>query len=326
MELSPRNALLGSLLLLGCVATCSARAEAPSSEAVTETRRERAKLEFKHGSDLYDAGQYEKSVSAFMAADRLASSAALSFNIARAYEHMGDTSGTLRWYRDYLRRSPRASNAAEVQARINQLSRKLSEAGLQQLTVVSTPGGARVMLDGRAVGMTPFTGDFSLGKHRLQLDLTGYRDQGRDISLAPSAPQDQNIAMDAEPAPAHTAQVATNAVPSPLNRDLGRRFGIAPWLIAGSGAVGLGGALGFELKRRADEDAARAAPNQLRFKTESDAMQRHQTTARVLGGVGGALFVTGTVMMLFNDQTPVAPRVGFGCTLKGCTASAHGSF
>ena len=321
--------LLGSALLLA-TPTRVARAETPSSEAEVESRRERAKLEFKRGSELFNAGQYQKAVTAFMAADRLAPSAALSFNIALAYEKLADTSGALRWYRDYLRRSPRAPNAAAVQARVNELSNKLSRGGLQQLTVISTPGGATVMIDGRAVGVTPFTGDLALGPHRLQLDLPGYREPGRDISLLPNVPQDLNVAMAAVPAVSNAAKPANNAVPSPLDHDGTRRFGIVPWLVAGGGVVGLGSALGFELARRSQEDAADRASNQIEFKAQTDKMNRHQTTARVLGGVGGTLLVTGTVMLLLNERTneraPAAPRMGLNCTFTGCTASATGSF
>jgi hypothetical protein len=55
-------------------------------------------------------------------------------------------------------------------------------------------------------------------------------------------------------------------------------------------------------------------------------MERHQTTARVLAGVGGTLLVTGTVMLLLNEPTPAATRMGLNCTFTGCTASATGSF
>ena len=326
MRFSSCIPLLGSVLMLSVVTPHSARAETPSSEAEVESRRERAKLEFKRGSELFSAGQYQKAVTAFMAADRLAPSAALSFNIALAYEQLADTSGALRWYRDYLRRSPRAPNAATVQARINELSNKPSRSGLQQLTVISTPGGATVMIDGRAVGVTPFTGDLALGQHRLQLDLPGYREPGREIALAPNMPQDLNVAMDAVPPAPNAAKAPTEMAPSSLDRDRTRRFGIAPWLIAGGGVVGLGSALGFELVRRSDEDAMESAPNQLVFKERTDKMERHQTTARVLGGVGGAMLVTGTVMLLFNERTPAAPRMGLNCTFTGCTASATGSF
>src|SRR4051812_21496637 len=219
MRFSSCIPLLGSVLMLGVVTPHAARAETPSSEAEVESRRERAKLEFKRGSELFSAGQYQKAVTAFMAADRLAPSAALSFNIALTYEKLTDTSGALRWYRDYLRRSPRAPNAATVQARINELSNKLSRGGLQQLTVISTPGGATVMIDGRAVGVTPFTGDLALGQHRLQLDLPGYREPGREIALLPNVPQDLNVAMDAAPATTNPAKPAPDAGPSALEHD-----------------------------------------------------------------------------------------------------------
>lgn len=317
---------LSSALLLGLVPTCTARAEGPSSEAVVESRRQQAKLEFKRGSDLYSAGQYDQAVSAFMAADRLAPSAALSFNIALAYERLEDASGALRWYRDYLRRNPRAPNAPTVRARVNELATKLARSGLQQLTVLSTPDGATVLIDGRAVGVTPFTGDLALGKHRLQLDLAGHREPGRELTLSPAVAQEVNVAMVAVPATAHGEKIPPNAAPSALDRDGGRRFGMAPWLVAGAGVLGLGSALGFELARRSDEEAAGGNPNQLDFKAHADAMQRHQTTARVLAGVGGALFVTGSVLVLFNTKTTSASRVGFGCTLNGCSASALGSF
>jgi hypothetical protein len=68
------------------------------------------------------------------------------------------------------------------------------------------------------------------------------------------------------------------------------------------------------------------ARNQLEFKSQADAMQRDQTTARVLAGVGSALFVTGSVLLLFNTPAPTAPRVGLGCTFEGCSAAAKGSF
>ena len=320
--------VLGSALLLGVASPRVARAEAPSSEAEVESRRERAKLEYKRGSGLFSAGEYQKAVTAFMAADRLAPSAALSFNIALAYEKLADTSGALRWYRDYLRRSPRAANAAAVQARVNELSNKLSRGGLQQLTVISTPGGATVLIDGRAVGVTPFTGDLALGSHRLQLHLPGYREPGREIALLPNVPQDLNVAMAAVPplTSASAAKPANNAGPPSLDHDGTRRFGIVPWLVAGGGVVGLGSALGFELARRSNEDAADSASNQIEFKEQIDKMARHRTTARVLGGVGGTLLVTGTVMLLLNERTPAAPRVGLNCTFTGCTASATGSF
>ncbi|MDF3066527.1 MAG: Dihydrolipoamide acetyltransferase [Polyangiaceae bacterium] len=316
-----------ALLSLSLSFAHPAFADAPSSEAAVESRRSAAKVKFQRGSELYEAGQYEKAVQAFMEADALAPSAPLSFNIARAYERLEDSSGALRWYRDYLRRSPRAPNATEVRARVAALSAKLAQTGVQQLTVVSMPVGASVIVDGRSVGVTPFTGDLALGKHRVSLDLPGYRNQTQEITLAPNAPTDlsSNLEPEAEPKPTSVPAASTDAVP---DRGGGRRFGIAPWIVAGGGLATLGSALGFELARRSHETDAENAADQPTFQAETDAMQRDKTTARVLASVGGALFITGTVMLIINDKDPArsAPRVGVGCTFSGCTASARGTF
>lgn len=326
MDIPLRFALLGAIVFVLLTPTCAAWAETPSSEAVVESRREHAKAEFKRGSDLYNAGQYRPAVAAFMAADKLSPSAALSFNIALAYEKLDDPSGALRWYRDYLRRSPRAPNASAVHARVDELSNKLGRSGVQQLTVLSAPDGATVLIDGRAIGQTPFTGELPLGRHQLELQLPGYRDATSELTLGPSAARDLTIKLDAAPAPAQAATSGgAKPVPSVHERDGERRFGVVPWLFVGGGLASLGGALGFELARRSDEEQARDA-SQLDFKREIDAMQRHQTTARVLAGVGGALFVTGGVLLLFNTRAPAPPRVAFGCTPQGCNASAQGSF
>jgi len=321
LSLKPRSwAVLATVLVAS-----PALAEGPSNEASVEARRDEAKAKFQSGSELYDAGKYGEAVHAFMEADQLAPSAALSFNIARAYERLHDTSGALRWYRDYLRRSPKAKNAAEVRQKVAALSATLSQSGVQQLTVLSTPLGASVVIDGRAVGVTPFTGDLALGKHRVLLDLSGYRDASHDVLLAADGPLDLSSTLEHEAPPSR----ATPASPSLFaDRANGRRFGIAPWLIGGTGLVGLGGALGFELARRSHENAAENAPDQVTLKKESDAMQRDKTTARVLVGVGGALVVTGSVMLLFNQPDPAAkaPRIALGCTFSGCTALAKGAF
>jgi tetratricopeptide (TPR) repeat protein len=327
MGIRLRFALLGSLLLALLTPTGAARADSPSSEAVVESRREHAKLEFKRGSELYSAGQYRDAVAAFMAADKLAPSAALSFNIALAYEKLDDTSGALRWYRDYLRRNPRAPNAAGVESRVSELSLKLGRRGQQQLTVVSTPDGARLEIDGRSVGVTPFTGELPLGPHRVRLERSGYRDTERELTLGPNAASELSVALDAsEPPAGQPEKFGKNADKTLRDSDGARRFGVVPWLFVGGGLASLGGALGFELARRSRQDDARNAANQLDFKTEADAMQRHQTTARVLAGVGGALAVTGGVMLLFNTRAPAAPRVALGCTPSGCSATAQGRF
>jgi hypothetical protein len=46
-------------------------------------------------------------------------------------------------------------------------------------------------------------------------------------------------------------------------------------------------------------------------------------SARLLGNV---VVVSGTTVLLVDEETPNAARWGLGCTMSGCTASARGSF
>ena len=49
---------------------------------------------------------------------------------------------------------------------------------LPQLTVKSTPGSARVSVDGRYIGLTPYSGRFRLGQHHIEVSKTYRVDNG----------------------------------------------------------------------------------------------------------------------------------------------------
>jgi len=317
---------MASLTLVGFW-SAQALAAGPSSEALFEERRSEAKTQFESGAQAYRNQRYAEAVRLFLAADRLAPSPALSFNIARAYEKLEDTSGALRWYRDYLRRAPDSRNASEARTRVAALAAKLAQQGLQQLSLLSDPVGGKLTIDGRAVGETPYTGELAPGVHRVVVELAGYREQQADVTLLPNEPQDVSLTLERLPGEALSARTAAPAAASgaAAAAEAGpRRFGIVPWLVAGSGTALLGSALVFELSRRSAESSAKNADSQLEFKQHVDSMNSKQTTARVLAGVGGALFVTGGVLLLFNErrESPVA----FGCVLDSCAVEARGTF
>ena len=59
-------------------------AETPSDERIAE-----AKARYQEGARAYEEQRYKDAVDLFLEADRIVSSAPLSFNIARAYEKLG---------------------------------------------------------------------------------------------------------------------------------------------------------------------------------------------------------------------------------------------
>ena len=281
----------------------------PSPQAADDARRAEARDRYEAGVSAYGAGRFKDAVDLFLAADRLSPSAPLSFNIARAYEKIGDDSAALRWYRDYRRRAPTAPNAAEVGANIERLEARLKSKGVQQITVLSVPDGATVNIDDATAGITPGTFDLPPGRHRLVLIKRGYADAEAEVELAADRAQDvtlrlETAAVKAEGAPVAAAPVvAPPPTPSPVKAptpEASKGFGVWPWVVMGAGVATLGGALTFELLRQSAENAAEDDPTQVGYHDHLETMKSRRTAARVLAGVGGALVVTGGVLLTID--------------------------
>ena len=319
-----------SLAVLTSLGRPAAAADPPSDEAATEQRRSLAKSKYQQGAEAYAAGRFNDAVDLFLAADKLANSAILSFNIARAYEKLHDDAGALRWYRDYLRRSPNAANAEAVRALVADLASQLKQKGVQQLTVISSPTGATVNLDDQPVGVTPWTGELSPGAHRVLLILRGYADGQREIELPADTPTEMTVRMTqlltlAPPPGAGTALASASL--SPSSTPAGKKLGVLPWVVLGTGAAALGGSLAFELLRRNAENKAEQERTQVGYQDLLETMQGRRTAARVLVGAGGALVLTGGVMLLLDRPgSRHATSAGLLCIPGACGITARGQF
>jgi len=334
-----RQSFISWTLICSIATTLLARAvpaladDAPSNEAAVDERRTQAKSKYEQGAAAYAAGHYKDAVDLFLSADHLASSAPLSFNIARAYEKLGDDSSALRWYRDYLRRSPAASNAPAVRDLVVSLAHSLQNKGVQQVSVLSSPVGATVTIDDQAVGVTPWTGDLAPGQHHLLLTERGYADSVSDFSLVADQPLDLSFHLvpqstaPAAPAAAATPQVVTPSGTSEAKTGPGTRLGVWPWVTLGASAAAFGGALTFELLRRSAQTEAKNEVTQLGYQDRLDAEQSRQTTARVFLGVGGGLLAAGSVMAIIDARARShATSAGLVCLPDGCAIAARGRF
>jgi len=303
-----------------------------SSETPNEERVAEAKARYQEGARAYAEQRYKDAVDLFLEADRIVSSAPLSFNIARAYEKLGDSSGALAFYRDYLRREPEAKNAAEVRGFIETLEDKLAQKGVQQLSVRSTPKGATVVIDGEPVGVTPWTGDLPPGAHRVSLELRGYGAINRDIELLPHDALDQEFSLQAEAAgePVTPAAPLSPAPDRAKEPDQAPSFGVWPYVAFGAGAAALGGALYFEIARQGAEDEARDEPTQIGYHDAYERMESRQMVSRVLAGVGGALALTGGALLVIElasrPKDEARPQAFLGCGPLGCALTARGRF
>ncbi|MEI9951783.1 MAG: PEGA domain-containing protein [Pseudomonadota bacterium] len=277
-----------------------------------EQRRAMAKAKYEEGVEAYRSARYADAARLFLEADAISASAALSYNIARAYEKLADGAQTLRWYRNYLRLSPHAKNATEVEGYIRSLSNALAKQGIQQLTVLTSPPGATVVIDGTPVGVSPLTVELRPGPHTTLLSRRGFSDFNGNFVLAQSTPMDLSVALQVAP--------TSGQAPENTHREAGRRFGIVPYLTLGAAATCLAGAAFFELSRRSAQSSARDEQVQLDYERDIDAMNSRQTSARVLLGVGTVLAATGATLLVFNarltpDSRAVVAGVPGGATL-----------
>ena len=133
--------LAAALALLQLCFAQPCAAQTPTTDTPSPAARER----FEQGVAAYEAGRFGDAVQAFQEADRLAPSARLSFNIAKAYERMADDRRALAAYQDYLRRAPEATNRAEVEQIIERLERELQPATLAAREPSSTPPASSVL-------------------------------------------------------------------------------------------------------------------------------------------------------------------------------------
>jgi tetratricopeptide (TPR) repeat protein len=345
MQLKLSCSAAALLFFLGATPLAMAQPAGSAPDPTTpEGKRAEGKVRYERGAEAYAKGRFTDAIDLFLEADALAPSAALSFNIARAYEKIGDGAQTLRWYRDFRRRAPDAKNGPEVDQRIAVLEKELAKKGVQQLTILTSPAGATVIVDDQPVGVTPFTGQFPPGRHRVVTSLRGYADTAQDVELSADHARDLNIPLipDTRPpaaaghAPDPAAPLGSTSAPIPASnepdRPAGPRFGIWPWIGLGAGAVALGGAGAFELARRGAERDAESDSTQVGYKEHYDRMAARQTTARVLAAVGGALVVTGGVLLtldLTSRRRPAPSKqtsFSLACLPDACGVRAWGQF
>jgi len=297
------------------------RGGSPGSQTSAAEIPQAARKRYAEALRAYKEARYKDAIDLFIEVDRIFPSAALSFNIARAYGKIGDTASSLAWYRDYLRRAQDAPDRGEIEATVSELARKLAAKGVQQITVLSEPLGATVVVDDRPVGVTPWTGELPPGSHRIVLSLKGFKDADRTIELEPRTPQEVSLELvpapaDAPvaPAPAPAPDPTASEPPPPSPDPVRDEASVRPlsYIVLGAGVITLGVAGGFELARSSAADDAESDRTQLGRAEKLETADDRMTTARILAGVGGALIVTGVVLLAVDLGRDSSPRAALG--------------
>lgn len=271
----------------------------------------RAKQLFARGAAAYDAGRYYEAIEIFTETDRLYPNPQLAFNVGKAYDALGSQSGGLRYYRDYLRRAPEASDRASVEARIRELEAALADQGLQQLTVITDPPDALLVLDGRPVGLTPWTGLTWPGKHRVELrrERSGGDQFVTEVSPHRSA-EVKVVLREAQPT---DAAALKHLPPRPARPVSAARIDAVTWAALITGGAALGTALAIEAASPASSDTIRPG-------------------TAFFAGLGTAAALTGGILLYLrsSEPPPVTPGARAGLAVRvgrsSCSAKYTGRF
>ena len=114
----PTRSRVAGLVLVLVVAVCNGTASADGGDA---------KARYMSGQSHYNLNEFSEALQDFKEAYRLHPDPAFLFNIAQCERQLGDFDEAIKFYRSYLRNKPDATNAKEVQKKIDEL-RGLSEA------------------------------------------------------------------------------------------------------------------------------------------------------------------------------------------------------
>ena len=172
------------LLLVVCAAVLSAR------PALADDREE-ARKAFAAGQAADKSEDWQTAIEHYLRAYDLVPHHFALYNIGRDYERLGQLREAATWYSRYVEAAPPSVDRDKVQKLMGELKVRPAK-----LTVKSTPSGAKVIIDGQRVGVTPFTAPIRGGGHRVTVELDGERDE-RDVALEYGEPETVELTLKA---------------------------------------------------------------------------------------------------------------------------------
>lgn len=283
------------------------------------TAQQLARPLYEAGARAFSNRQNAKAIAYFRQAERLSPNPKLTYNIALAYEDMGDPGRALAAFLSYLRQQPSSGMRSDVVSRVRRLELALAQTGLQQLVVSSNPAGATVIVDGTARGVTPFAEELKPGTYHVKLQRHGYIEKSSTLHLQSEHAFEvraelERLASDADPA-------------SPNLRPL-------TWSLLSVGAASFIGGTVFELARASARETAQRASDGSRAANASGTAGAHQLTSFALFGLGTGLLVAGGLLAMddlspspaSSPQQTAATRIALPCASSFCGVMAQGQF
>ncbi|MCB9593834.1 MAG: tetratricopeptide repeat protein [Sandaracinaceae bacterium] len=242
--------------------------------------QEDARALFMQGQAAYETGDYNTAVRLWTRAYELDDRPLLQYNLAQAYERLGQLDQAVTAYRIYIDHTPgddqRATNA---RARIASLEQRV---GQTSITLTGGVQGAHVVIDGSDRGLLPRPDAFHVdpGSHRIVVRADGYADFVSTVAV--SAGQQASVAVEMQPGTSGTA-------PNTLGGGGISTVGLIVAL-GGAGLVIGGAIVGGVALGQAGSAPGNTGP-------EADGARTTALVADILFGLGGAAVVAGVVLM-----------------------------
>jgi hypothetical protein len=147
-------------------------------QAQSDEEKQRAFEFYTEGQRLYDAGLFAAAIENFSKAHEIMPHPVNLYNIARAYENLGDGANCVKFYDEYVALHKKRENNRDpsdivaVRASISKCRLLLKS----EVSVGSDPIGAKVYIDNKdnLLGQTPFQTTLEPGRYKLFLVLDGH--------------------------------------------------------------------------------------------------------------------------------------------------------
>ncbi|MCP4677787.1 MAG: PEGA domain-containing protein [Deltaproteobacteria bacterium] len=201
----------------------------------TSTAFADARQHFMAGQDYYTQGRYKKAIEEFEEAYRLDPKSLLLYNIAQAYERLGDLPNTVKYLKLFIKADPENDDRETILKKIVNLATRIAATGI---IVKVNEDGATVYIDGEDKGKTPIEGilPVDVGTHKVLISKDGFKDF--KMSLAISSGHSVPVEAELEKGVAGPAPVRMEPASIEEEDDEGvEALDVVPWVIAGVGGA-----------------------------------------------------------------------------------------
>lgn len=302
-------------VLVAALAFTAPLAQAAGDEGYTAAVREASK-HFQRGVTLYSEADYPAALVEFQRAYALMPNQVALYNVGETQYQLRDYAGALSTFERYLSEvGPSDPHRAQVESNVKVLRSRVG-----QLSIVTIPQGAEVVVDDRPVGRTPFSRPVTVGVGHVKVSAAtpGHPPVTRFVDVAAEDTVSVTLELSTQEItralPAPSAPALDNNLP-PTGGD-GKAWRTAGWIATGTLAAGaiVIGLLAYLESR--DLQTARD-----RYPTTSDTLNHKANVTRNLSIVADSLAVAALVVggvTLYagwgegKRETPTRLTVGLG--------------